>query len=314
MSLDLVLIGSWDRSGSTVVGEVLGAAPDVVSVGELSNLWERGIRRNRMCACGQAFSACPFWTAVMGIAFQGAGGRRLLERVMAAASALSNHRLLLHRLSGRSDSDRDVYAEGLGHLFRAVQEVSARSVVVDSSKIPWHVDAAMSIADAAPWLLHMIRDPRGVVYSHQKVLPYDGDETDPDMMARQGAAFATLGWGYRNLMISGLWAHGPNYMRLNYEDFVTNPAVVAAAILRPLRVEPPTFASSHSIDLPRGHSVSGNPVRFAAGLTVIRPDDEWRDSLRLAPRVAVGAVTWPLRRAYRTSTSRERASRAVGLA
>ena len=69
--LRVVFIGGQGRSGSTLLERALGQLPDVVSVGETVHLWDRGLRDNELCGCGQPFSACPFWSEVGQLAFGG---------------------------------------------------------------------------------------------------------------------------------------------------------------------------------------------------------------------------------------------------
>ena len=61
----VVYVGGTGRSGSTVLANVLGEVPGLVSVGEVRFLWERGILQDRLCGCGDHFSDCPFWSKVL---------------------------------------------------------------------------------------------------------------------------------------------------------------------------------------------------------------------------------------------------------
>jgi hypothetical protein len=56
-ALTVLYIGGYGRSGSTVLDRVLGALPDAVSVGEIRSIWGAVLREDRLCACGQRFSA-----------------------------------------------------------------------------------------------------------------------------------------------------------------------------------------------------------------------------------------------------------------
>ena len=52
------------------------------------------------------------------------------------------------------------------------------------------------------------------------------------------------------------------------------------------------------LDRQPGHSVSGNPMRFAAGTIPIRLDERWRTGLPGGQRRAVTALTFPLLAGY----------------
>ena len=65
MTDPLVLyIAGWGRSGSTLLERLLAEVDGVTLLGEVVHLWERGVREDELCACGTAFSGCPFWSEV----------------------------------------------------------------------------------------------------------------------------------------------------------------------------------------------------------------------------------------------------------
>ena len=67
----ILYVGSYGRSGSTLLGRVLAEAPGTVCLGETRYVWSRGLLDNAQCGCGVPFRSCPFWTAVGVEAFDG---------------------------------------------------------------------------------------------------------------------------------------------------------------------------------------------------------------------------------------------------
>ncbi len=67
----VLYIGGHGRSGSTILAQTLGQIPGFVNVGELWQVWYRGLRENERCGCGQPFYSCTFWRAVGEEAFGG---------------------------------------------------------------------------------------------------------------------------------------------------------------------------------------------------------------------------------------------------
>ena len=57
--------------GPRLLERALGELPGVLSIGETVHLWDRGLRDNELCGCGQPFSSCPFWRSVGDVAFGG---------------------------------------------------------------------------------------------------------------------------------------------------------------------------------------------------------------------------------------------------
>ena len=62
----LVYIASAAHSGSTVLNAILGTAPNVVSLGEVSSTFNRLAdgAAPRDCSCGSAVANCPVWGPV----------------------------------------------------------------------------------------------------------------------------------------------------------------------------------------------------------------------------------------------------------
>jgi len=52
---------------------MLGQVPGVFSAGELRDIWQRGLREDRLCGCGAPFSECDVWRKVGEVAFGGWG-------------------------------------------------------------------------------------------------------------------------------------------------------------------------------------------------------------------------------------------------
>jgi hypothetical protein len=65
----VLYLTGWLRTGSTLLGNVLGELPEVAHVGELHYLWRNGVLRtgtNSLCGCGKDLLDCPVWAQVLG--------------------------------------------------------------------------------------------------------------------------------------------------------------------------------------------------------------------------------------------------------
>ena len=99
-SLRILCVASLPRSGSAVLGYVLGRLPGTIFVGELVYFWRR-FAEGELCSCGQTLPDCRFWSAVVVKAF-GSLTRRI-QGVCARSSAsfsdgFMNSRVLRGRL------------------------------------------------------------------------------------------------------------------------------------------------------------------------------------------------------------------------
>src|SRR5262245_3149749 len=69
--LKVIYISGIGRSGSTLLGRVLGHAPGFAPLGEGYGIWTRGVEQNEPCSCGARFRECPLWQDVYQQSFGG---------------------------------------------------------------------------------------------------------------------------------------------------------------------------------------------------------------------------------------------------
>jgi hypothetical protein len=56
--LTYIYLHSVEHSGSTLVACILGAHPDITTIGEFSSI---NISKKGLCSCGQQYNNCPLW-------------------------------------------------------------------------------------------------------------------------------------------------------------------------------------------------------------------------------------------------------------
>jgi hypothetical protein len=145
-------------------------------------------------------------------------------------------------------------------------------------------------------VLHLVRDPRGVVNSRLR-----SEERRGRALSPAPAGFALV-WVVWNGLIELVWRRKP-YLRLRYEDFVAQPEAALTRIAAVVGERPSgmPFVAPDRAELAATHSIAGNRNRFQTGDVHVRLDDEWLRAERFsaADRRAVTALTWPLRLRYR---------------
>jgi hypothetical protein len=300
-TIKVLFIAGSGRTGSTLLGSILGQVDGFFSVGELSNIWERGMIEGRKCGCGLPFSECPVWSGVVTEAF---GTPPAVDpyRISAARHrwrrGFGVPRFLLWRR--RSHDSLDEHQQALKALYQAVQSRTHCRVIVDSSKSPIHGAVLESIPGLEVFVVHLVRDPRATAYSwrRQKRLPDFGDDR---LMQQQTPVTSARRWVKWQLVTELIWGRrDPHYMLLRYEDLVSNPKEALERILS--HVEEPSAAlplmEGKSIELSTTHSVSGNPDRFTSGPVKLRDDNKWIHAMRKRDRVQVNAITLPLLHRY----------------
>jgi hypothetical protein len=300
---NLLYVGGFSRSGSTLIGRVLGESDGAICVGETRYLWHRGVIHNVQCGCGHSFRSCPFWEAVGGEAFGGwhrtdaerlARTDRLLNRLrsLPAHSLPSIHPAFTAAISH--------YVSQLARLYSAIALISGASTIVETSKDPNFAWALTRMQDYDVRILHLVRDSRAVACSwvspKRMTSPIGGEAFMPTF----GAANTATRWTISNAAFHALGRRAP-YLRCSYEDFVRRPQATLDA-LGAFSAEPLTLPATHldgnQVHLGDHHIFSGNPMSARKGWVEMRPDERWTSELSGAQVATVTALTWPLLRSY----------------
>jgi len=292
-------VSGWGRSGSTLLDRALGEVPEIVSTGEVRELWDRGLRENRPCGCDEPFRSCPFWTLVGKSAF-GGWDEIDLDDVLRLRFGLDRPwmvpALASRRRGGSLDRRTARYRSLLSALYRGIFEVSGADVIVDSSKMPSHGFIVRGIPEVDLRTVHLVRDSRGVAWSWQRRVEKKVTEGAPALLPRFGPVAASARWLAYNAQASSLGRGIPS-MRLRYEDLVREPRASIARILRLAGIEPTgealAFVGERELTLGVSHTADGNPMRFALGPVPLRADEEWRTAMPSSQRRLVTAVTAP---------------------
>jgi UDP-N-acetylglucosamine transferase subunit ALG13 len=296
----IAFLGGFGRSGSTLLERLLAEVPGVTALGEPVHLWERGLRDDERCGCGEPFSRCPHWQAV-GAAAYGGWDRLDVEHVLALKSAVDRTRyvprLAAPAVSAGQARAVDEYTDLYRRLYRGVTAVTGDTVLVDASK---HASLAFTLRRAADLdlrVLHMVRDSRGVAYSWSKQVRRP--ELDAGDMPTYTPARAAMLWTANNALFDLLGRLGTAVHRVRYEDLVAGPAAILGEVLTylglPVEEDTLSFLQSDSAELGTSHTIGGNPMRFATGRLTLRADEAWRREMPARARIEVSALTaWPL--------------------
>jgi hypothetical protein len=294
----VLYIAGWGRSGSTILDNVLGQIDGFFSAGELRYIWDRGLVENRLCGCGVPFRECEVWTGVLHNAFGGLDKVKEHEMVRLRGKLHTRH-LLFTSLPGgqqRLLSHLEEYPETMERLYHAIHSVTGNKVIVDSSKSPSHLWMLGMMPTIDLYVIHLVRDPRGVAYSWlRRKLQLDMGRRA--FIQSLSPATSSMTWDVWNAVI-GTLAKKPLHrcLRVHYEDFIDKPLRTMECILGLVRETEAdlSFISKGSVRLDTNHTVSGNPSRFVTGAVELRLDREWEESMRRRDKAVVTILTWPL--------------------
>lgn len=278
--MKVLYILGWKRSGSTILGNLIGELDDFFHAGELRTLWGQGLLGGRLCGCGRAVTDCDFWAGVVASVMRTsghAGAERILAWQRETVRMRRFRRLLRHDSSLREGS-LGSYAAVMADLYRAVAVAAGARVVVDSSKQPADAALASRLPGIDTFYLHLVRDPRAVAYSWQRWKPSPGEGKREEMM-RVASARSTANWMAVNCAAEVIRrrAGRDRMLLVRYEDFVSFPQATLEAAARMVGEEfrPLPESRPGSFRLRPNHTAGGNPARFVDGVVRLRVDDEW---------------------------------------
>jgi hypothetical protein len=297
-SVKVVAIIGYTRTGSTILDNILGELDGFFSTGELHYLWERGLLEGRHCGCGRSVLDCEVWSQVLQRAF---GNRRpdpkaVVEWQRRTIRTRHTWRLLREGVPPGDRSALDAYRQVADSLYQAIADVTGARIIVDSSKRPSDGALLRLLPSVDPYFIHLIRDPRGVVYSwrrHKQELDADRRATMP----RQGILQTVMGWAKLNLAADAVRRHAPERSLLvRYEDLMEQPRQTIAAIARLVGESDDALplVGDGAVRLSGNHTVAGNPSRFTVGVVEVRPDTEWQMRMPRRQSVLITALALPL--------------------
>lgn len=294
--VQVVFVGGYGRSGTTLLEKLLARGRHVFALGELCHIWRRSLLEDQLCGCGAPFSRCRFWSEALAEAWpETRPPARELEQIKRHLVRFRRLPYLLNpqRLSDRARRDYDVYRSAVGSLLGAVSRTSGAPVLVDSSKDPAHGAMLLSLPGVTVTYVHMVRDSRAVAYSwsRQRRRPEVTDRVE--FMPRYSTGRSSLEWCLYNLATARVARFASHRLLVRYEDLVARPQEELAALLKHTAADLAAAADETSY-----HSVSGNPMRLAQGPPHLRLDDEWRRSMRPMQKLAATSLTGWLLRSY----------------
>lgn len=327
--LKVVYIVGFARSGTTILGNLLGEIDGFFHMGELCRVWSQAVRARGRCGCENTVAECPFWSRVLSRTLSrdpggpphessdavpnvnGTSFKQAWEIQKRARSENTWRRDFSPLARDRSSSKK--YVELLESLLHNVAEVSRSRVLIDSSKLPESGAYLRSVPSVTPFYLHMVRDSRGSIFSRQRRhAPWDGEKV---LLNRVSAIADSFRWMRSNLEAEVLGRRGgkARHMVVRYESFASRPESTLGAIASWLGEDPDRLPliDSRTAWIGPNHTVCGNRNRFQTGEVTLRVDDRWIDALRSRDYLLITSLTSPLLARYGYSWRRIGEARAL---
>lgn len=274
------------RSGTTILARILGEVEGAVNTGELRWIWARGVVEQRLCGCGRPLADCPVLsqvlTRVLDTAAIGPDGRppaAVLDILPAQRElTLVRDRLqVIRSASGGGGSwralerMRDVTIQLLG----SIGDVTGAHVFIDTSKRAQDAAVLATLDQIDHYVLHIVRDPRVVAWSWQRIKANPVVVGSAAMSTR--APVPSVAWWNENCLAPNCFAttsRRGRWMSLCYEDFAARPRGTVDRISSPSsgmtwspRSSAPTRWSCGPTTPSRATRTGSGPARYRSGRT-----------------------------------------------
>lgn len=298
-----VSVQTYSHSGSTLLAFLLGAHPQIVTVGEmngLDGLKEKINIETFLCSCGQRIAECEFWQSVTtamherGFEFDVAN----FETRFALPGPLLFQTLYNKLLNYKFDLLREAifgaWPGGVRRLktlvarnealINAIVSLTLKPVFVDTSKdrLRFYAMSKWSYLDTR--VIHLVRDVRGVTTSHLRRHKVDSAHKT----ARRWANF--------NRGIESRLAAFPadKQMMVRYEDLCQDTSGVLKRLFNFCGVDPETQITDFGA-VP--HHIIGNVMRLRFQ-SEIKLDERWKSILTAEQLKEIDRFAGDLNRRY----------------
>lgn len=290
------------RSGSTILDIALSQSRDVVGVGELvSGLGRHG----EICSCGVPSVDCTFWNDVVGeFKAMNLGGA---EAVGGALREVSTITYLPWALFGRKSARAEMQRRLNASIHTALQSVSQKSLVVDSSKeITRGVLLHDALKNSGIKFIHLVRDPAKVASSKlERVESGNGFKFMRVVFSNRRYRFIYLtlegiGWTVGNMIIELLSAWKLHAIRVRYEDLCERPEMQIGILEKELGTDLGPTLEFLKGEKPAEsfHNLGGNRERHKKRNLFDAGRSKGRQTLRRWELAWVRFLTWPMRKVY----------------
>jgi len=291
--IKVLYIAGMGRSGSTLLARLLGELDGVLNVGEAARYLFNTtmMSRDLPCGCGSKVSECAFWKDIVPKIDTD------MQRFCTDFVRIRRFPLLISPVKSPAVREKEKkLLSAIEALYVAVTEHSGCEVIIDSSKNPSNAYILSKVPNVELSVVHLVRDPRGVVSSSSRPKGY---------LQRRPPLKVALWWLAYNLPAELLRTCAERYWLVRYEDFVQYPKDIVGEIASQVRgkVVEANFLNGTQAQINLQHVLAGNPAKSTQGPLKIEAQ-KWE--LPRFMRLLVTLLTLPLLYRYRYSFAQPR--------
>ncbi|ABM02296.1 hypothetical protein Ping_0437 [Psychromonas ingrahamii 37] len=299
----LIYLAAASHSGSTMTAMLLGAHPDLCSVGELKAV-HLGDKASYLCSCKTLVSECAFWQGVSekmaqrgqdfcisaaGMDIRSGATPYILKllKPLVRTPFMELIRDCLLSLSPIWRKQLPILQKRNADYISAIAEKAGVEIVVDSSKVGIRLKYLLKNKDLDIKVIWLVRDGRGVSLAYKNPSEYAdakdarlrGGGSDVGITQEQGRAIkeGAHEWVRCNQETEAVLATMPKekWMQVHYEDICNNTEQTLDSIFEFIGVD----STKKRLDFKTvDHHVVGNGMRLDDA-EVIELDDRWKEQL-----------------------------------
>ncbi|WP_462252989.1 sulfotransferase [Ekhidna sp.] len=263
MKPKLIYIVGYERSGSTLLHNILSESANCFGVGELRHFKKRLID-GRPCACGSEIHQCEFW-----------GEKAItLEHEKVSDYTRDKWILLYPFLNFYYRVFRRKEIAFFDELYKYAFQKSAERIIIDSSKSLTHLFLLSKILKYDVKAVFIVRNPRGILYSIKKRLEKDHQKYKIKNLRILSLKIDLVNWISNKLTKRMVSMH-----TVKYEDLIEKRAQVLAQFDDKFNTQTSVLNNDDDhFSFSGTHSVDGGPTRHVKGLVKLKVDDEWKSA------------------------------------
>lgn len=275
-----VYIATLPRSGSTMLGMMLGNHPDIFHMGE-SSYWGKLNPKDIKCSCGVV--GCNILSAVHESILDSQDVFSIYD-VCRIIDKIEEPNKAYHSLSlGGNYSAGNILedelrakilssCEGLDQLADSFRKIISKKNIIDNTKC---IDIAEYLSEEKWKIILLTRDPRGLAYSNKK----SGIRKNvPRSLKSKIPVYVNFAKKAKNLVIR------ENVIHVRYEDLCLETSDTLRSISDFIGVNFEKNMLNFKTD--KGHALMGNRMRFDDNQEV-REDLEWITGLSAEEQQAI---------------------------
>ena len=257
--ITVLYIAGNGHSGSTLLDIIIGYSnPDkIFSAGELTFITRETIFDEK-CSCGDYVRSCTIWSQVINI-WHNKRTVDYQEYVRLWNKYDRNHNFINTFFNNLFPSkDFKTYCDNTQALFKAIQKVTGKSIIVDSSKVAPRIAMLSRISNLK--IIHICRDFSGVLNSAKRHHKKDIDAGYEEELKPRNSYKTFLDWILNNTLVK-LFSLNKTRYKLHYIDYVNNVNSIS-------KISEISIHNSKSFKIKPDHLLAGNVLRLKKELNL----------------------------------------------